>query len=133
MIKEITADATWPLRQEVMWPDKDMDYIRLPDDSNGRHYGYYVDHQLISVISLFEQSDSIQFRKFATANPHQGKGYGTQLLQHVLDSLVGTGHCRIWCNARIDKALFYEKFGLKKTATRFEKDGVSYVVMEKLL
>lgn len=133
MIKEIAPEDAWPLRQKVMWPHKDIDYVRLPDDPYGKHYGYYIDAELISVISLFEQAGNVQFRKFATANVHQGKGYGTRLLRYALESLTWKNCSRVWCNARINKTVFYEKFGLKKTSTLFEKDGIIYVIMEKYL
>ncbi len=38
---------------------------------------------------------------------------------------------RIWCNARISKSGFYQKFGMTGTAVTFEKEGIGYVVMER--
>jgi hypothetical protein len=39
---------------------------------------------------------------------------------------------RIYCNARKEKASFYEKFGLCKTENTFIKSGKDYIVMERL-
>jgi GNAT superfamily N-acetyltransferase len=62
----------------------------------------------------------------------QGKGYGSILLQYIFDFLEEKNMSRIWCNARISKAGYYQKFGMKETATTFEKEGMGYVVMERM-
>lgn len=133
VIRAITASETWPLRHQVMWPDMPLDYVKLPRDEQGIHYGMYVNEELISVVSLFVDDDEAQFRKLATKVSEQGKGYGSQLLSFIMKKISTKGVKRAWCNARTDKASFYHKFGLKETAHSFVKNGQSYVVMERLL
>jgi len=132
-IREISAADTWPIRHQVMWPNQPFTYIQLPNDENGLHYGLSVDEELISVVSLFIQEDSGQFRKFATLAKYQGKGYGSQLLDYIMHVAKNIGLSKIWCNARTTKTAYYEKFGLKKTTKQFSKKGIDYVVMEKQL
>jgi predicted GNAT family N-acyltransferase len=132
-IRRISKQMTWELRHVVMWPDKDLDYIKLKDDDNGIHYGLFREGRLVSVISLFNDGDKAQFRKFATLQEEQGKGYGGRLLQYMLDEVKELGIKTIWCNARKNKAGFYEKFGLKQTTETFTKEGIEYVVMEKII
>ncbi len=127
---QIKASQTWPLRHTVMWPDMPLDYIKLPNDDQGLHYGLFVRQQLISVISLFIDGDAAQFRKFATDTSAQGKGYGTLLLSHLIEQAKVKGVKRLWCNARIDKAAYYERFGMVKTEKTFSKGGIDYVIME---
>ena len=67
-IKEIEASETWPLRHKVMWPSKPIEFVVLPNDDEGLHFGLFDDEILISVISLFIESQGGQFRKFATDN-----------------------------------------------------------------
>lgn len=88
---------------------------------------------LISVVSLFIHGEEAQFRKFATKVPSQGKGYGSQLLRHMLREAMKLGVKRIYCNARSNKVTFYEKFGLTVTDRQFTKGGKDYVVMESYL
>lgn len=130
-IHRITKEDAWTLRHAVMWPDKPYDYIKLTDDAAGLHYGLIENGALQSVVSLFVNGTSAQFRKFATRTDQQGKGYGTALLKHVLHEAADHGAEIVWCNARVDKAGFYERFGLRRTEKEFEKDGQLYVVMEK--
>jgi predicted GNAT family N-acyltransferase len=128
-IKEIQAQQTWQLRQQVMWPDKDITQVMLADDDEGMHYGLYRGDQLMSVISVFVSQGELQFRKFATVTELQGQGFGTQLLNFVLTKSRQSGIGVVWCNARSNKAGFYRRFGLQETGEPFNKDGREYIKM----
>ncbi|MFC5452829.1 GNAT family N-acetyltransferase [Paenibacillus aestuarii] len=131
-IRNIEKELAWQLRHEVMWPEKDADYVKLPDDDKGRHYGLFAENQLISVVSLFIDGSDGQFRKFATRVSEQNKGYGSILLNHLLVEAQQAGIKRIFCNARREKSRFYEKFGLAATEEMFTKDGKEYIIMERV-
>ncbi len=131
-IKQITASETLPIRQQVMWPNKPIEYVQLPKDENGRHYGLHVDGEIASIISLFVENNEAQFRKFATLTEFQGMGYGTILLEEIMDLVEKEGIGKLWCNARVEKLKFYERFNMKLTDKRFEKDGIEYVIMERV-
>lgn len=131
-IKEVSIEQILPIRQQVMWPDKPIDFVRVPEDEDGIHFGLFVEENLVSVVSVFIHGHEAQFRKFATLEKYQGKGFGTNLLQFVFDFLEENKVNRIWCNARISKAGFYQKFGMTATAATFEKEGMEYVVMERM-
>ena len=130
-IKPISSSDTLAIRHEVMWPNKPLEYIKLENDEEGKHFGLFVSDKLIAIISLFDKNGDVQFRKFATLNAFQGKGYGTILLEKIIDLIENEGHRKIWCNARGDKTEFYTKFGLKLTNNKFVKGGIEYVIMEK--
>lgn len=132
-IREITKEETWPIRQKVMWPTKPINFVKLKEDEIGKHYGLFMEEELISVVSLFIKKDNAQFRKFATLEKMQRKGYGGKLLSFLFEQANQAGVNRIWCNARKSKVSFYEKFGMCETNEQFEKEGISYVIMEKLL
>jgi len=132
-IRHITTEDTWPLRHRVMWPGQPIGFVKLAEDKIGLHYGLFDDNVLVSVVSLFIQDGNAQFRKLATEVSEQGKGHATHLLHHLLQEAAKLGASRIWCNARIEKATFYERFGLTKTDRTFMKEGIAFVVMEKVL
>ena len=133
LIKEITPQETWPIRHQVMWPDEPFDYIKLPTDNKGTHFGLWANGKLVSVVSLFIEEEIGQFRKFATLVTEQGKGYGSQLLHHLIETAKSKNVKCIWCNARTNKIIYYAKFGMKATNKKFVKNGVEYVVMERWL
>ncbi|MGN7296640.1 GNAT family N-acetyltransferase [Ferdinandcohnia sp. SAFN-114] len=130
-ITRINKEQAWEVRHKVMWPDKDFDYIKLEDDDAGIHFGLFEGNTLKSVVSLFIKNEEAQFRKFATLQKEQGKGYGSTLLDYVLKEAKNHELKRIWCNARKNKMDFYKKFGLQENNVSFEKGGKAYVIMEK--
>ncbi|APQ18911.1 GNAT family N-acetyltransferase [Maribacter hydrothermalis] len=132
-IVQITSQETLPIRHEVMWPTKPLDYVKLPKDDEGLHYGLFVNNELISVISLFINDGEAQFRKFATLKKHQGKGYGSTLLNEIMRIASEESLNRIWCNARQNKSDFYTKFGMIITDETYVKGGIDFVVMERIL
>jgi len=129
-IKEITSEETLKIRQEVMWPEKSLEFVKVDGDEKGTHYGLFEDTKLICVISMFYRDKEVQFRKFATLTTEQGKGYGTKLLKFVFNEAFKKGVQRIWCNARTNKVDFYKSFGMKETNKVFSKNGIKYVIME---
>ena len=130
-IRKIQAEDCWPIRQKVMWPDRELEYVKLEKDAEGMHFGLFREKELLSIISLFIEEDRAQFRKFATLLEEQGKGYGTTLLSFLMDEVKRYPLSSIFCNARIERTAYYEKFGLKRTEEYFEKGGRKYVIMEK--
>ncbi|TMM57541.1 GNAT family N-acetyltransferase [Maribacter algarum] len=124
----------WPLRHEVMWPDMPFDFVKLPEDSNGTHFGLFVANELVSIASLFKTGEGIaQFRKFATKIEEQGKGYGTKLLLHLIENAQEKGFHTLWCNARVDKTNFYKKFGMLETEKTYTKQNIKFVILRMVL
>lgn len=130
-ITSINASDTWEIRHKVMWPNESIDFIKLPADKEGLHYGLFMDNELISVVSLFIKGDTAQFRKFATLVKYQGQGYGSQLLHYIIGVVQSKGVSKIWCNARVAKMEYYTKFEMVATDKQFSKKTIHYVVMER--
>lgn len=133
-IKQITAQETYKLRHEVMWPDMPLEFVKLKNDAAGVHFGVFKDLEIISVVSLFIKDNRAQFRKLATKTSEQGQGYGSVLLDHLISYVTTKRHINwLWCNARADKTSFYKKFGMIATKQTFQKEGLDYCIMEKKL
>lgn len=131
-IVQITSEETLSIRHKVMWPNKPIDYVQLPNDAEGRHFGYFKNDELISVISLFVENNEAQFRKFATLKEYQGKGFGSELLNELMLISEKEQLSKIWCNARINKIDYYSKFGMIETNDQFIKGEIGYVIMERI-
>lgn len=91
-IDQISALQTWPLRQRIMWPDQSLDYIKLPKDDTGIHFGLSVNEELMSVISLFVEQGNAQFRKLATESSAQGKGVRYSFAYTFNKLLISSGN-----------------------------------------
>ncbi len=129
-IKEITASLTWPLRQSVMYPEYSLEYVVLEKDFEGKHFGGYIEEELVCVVSLFINTNIAQFRKLATLEKHQNKGIGSKMLNHIFNYSKEKNCTKIWCNARVNKAAFYHKFGLKETNKTYVESDIKFVIME---
>ena len=113
-----------------MWPGKPLEFVKVANDQEGVHFGLYQRNKLVSVVSCFEQHAEMQFRKLATLPESQKQGFGSHLLSYILDIASKKGMQRVWCNARVNKKSFYEKFGLEDTKEHFTKEGIAYTIME---
>jgi phosphoribosylformimino-5-aminoimidazole carboxamide ribotide isomerase len=132
-IKAVPLADVWRMRQMVMYPAESLDFVKLEEDAAGLHLGVYINGELVSVISVFEDHGRVQFRKFATRTDQQGKGYGTALLQYVMDWAKHHNKQSIWCNARLTATAIYKKFGMQATGDAWQKYGLDFIKMEKQL
>jgi phosphoribosylformimino-5-aminoimidazole carboxamide ribotide isomerase len=132
-IREVAIAVVWHMRQKIMYPDETIDFVKLENDDKGIHLGLYLANTLIAVISVFEEGDEVQFRKFATEMAMQGKGYGTKLLQHVMNWAISNDKKSIWCNARIAATELYRKFGMQPVGASWMKYGIEFIKMKKQL
>ncbi|NII25809.1 1-(5-phosphoribosyl)-5-[(5-phosphoribosylamino)methylideneamino]imidazole-4-carboxamide isomerase [Pseudoflavitalea sp. X16] len=132
-IKAVPLADVWRMRQAVMYPAESLDFVKLEEDEAGLHLGVYINGEVVSVISVFEDRGRVQFRKFATKTDQQGKGYGTALLQYVMDWAKHHNKQSIWCNARLTATAIYKKFGMQATGDAWQKYGLDFIKMEKQL
>ncbi|UOR05456.1 GNAT family N-acetyltransferase [Hymenobacter aerilatus] len=133
-ILPITPEQTYPLRHQVLWPDKPLVYVQLAEDAEGYHFGAFVNEELVSVISLFVNTQGeARFRKFATHPDWQGRGMGTALLTRVVDEATRLGAHTLWCDSRQSAADFYRRFDMQPTGEVFYKGPIPYVRMQRRL
>ena len=131
-IEQIPPELTWRIRRQVLYPDQEFAKAILDQDDEGMHFGLFYENKLISVVSIFRKENEIQLRKFATLEPYQNKGFGTELLKYLIELLRLDNCGKIWCNARKNASGFYTKFGFIETDETYHKDGYDFVIMEKI-
>ncbi len=125
-IRPITPEQTYALRHAVLWPDKPLDYVKIENDAEGHHYGALLNDTLVGVISLFVNQPVARFRKFAVDSNYQRQGIGTQLLNHVIAEARRLGATTLGCDARLDSADFYRRFGMEAVSDVFYKGPTPY-------
>ena len=153
-IRRITPQDTVALRHTVLWPDKPVSYVLLPEDDSGHHFGAFLPaaNTPLAVISLFieqlptDRSEAetagtddsqvsspkvARFRKFACDLSHQGRGIGSALLKYTFKAAKEELGCWvIWCDARMETAPWYEKRGMVRFGELFYKGPIEYVRMK---
>jgi len=132
-IEQIRPELTWRLRREVLYPESALYEMEMDEDKYGYHFAAFQGNDLVGVVSLFQDGDDFQFRKFAVIAHAQGVGVGTALLNRITEFAVNDGARRIWCNARVSAIGFYLRFGFEHTGKLFSKHGFDYEIMEKII
>lgn len=131
-IEQIFPSLTWRIRQQAMYPEKEIAEMELADDFEGTHFGLYFNRELTGVVSLFVNDGIAQFRKMAVLPSKQGNGLGKLLLQYVID------YCRqqpvqlLWCNARVSAIGFYTKIGFITEGEPYQQNELAYIKMRIL-
>lgn len=131
MIDEVVYERILEIRRDVMYPEKDLEFVKLEDDDQGLHLGFHENEQPVCIVSLFLKGRELQFRKLATLVERQGQGYGTKVVKWILDYARDMKFDRVYANARVDVLDFYKKLGFVETEERFTKNGHDYIVIEK--
>lgn len=131
-INEANYQDVLKLRHEVMYPGKDIDYVRLDNDDMGIHMGVFEEGVLITAVSIFMDKDrNVQFRKLCTRTDMQGQGYASAMMKWLIDYANDVKLSSLWCNARKEVAGFYKKFGFEETDKSYTKDGYDFIIMRK--
>ncbi len=134
IFRTITHQETWPLRQEVLRPDRDLSGSQWPGDTDAstQHYGIDIDGLIVAIGSLMLAPhdcacgpDVWQLRGMAVSPQHRGAKYGSQLLGYMVgDARDRLGAKTIWCNARIRATNLYERAGFEFASDVFEIEGI---------
>ena len=130
-IEQIRPELTWRLRQQVLYLEKTVNEMAMKEDFDGIHFGAFQNGYLVATVSLFQQEDDYQFRKFAVAENVQRTGIGSQLLDHITAFVNTQNGKRIWCNSRLPAIPFYIKNGFLQTGKLFTRNLIDYEIMEK--
>jgi len=129
-IQSITWQEALPIRHKVLWPDETVYFCKVDGDESAKHYGVYVNKQLVCVASIYSENNIARLRKFATLAEFQGQGIGSTLIHHILNELKMANIDSFWCDARTTAVGFYQRIGLEKQGTEFNKSGINYFKME---
>ena len=132
-IRTISWEQTIPLRHSVLWPSKPPEFCHIDGDTEGVHFGVFVNEVLICVASVYVQQNKARLRKFATNEHYQNQGVGSKLLEHMINYFKDSKIECFWCDARETALGFYKRFGMSKCGERFYKEDVPYFKMEVAL
>jgi len=94
-------------------------------DENATHVAAFDGPSLVGCATIhltqWEGKPAWQLRGMAVAESHQKRGVGRQLLRFIESELeAAADDRRLWCNARVPAAPFYEKLGWAVMSDVFE-------------
>ena len=142
MIRKISADDTYPVRQEVLRPGRPLKECFFEGDleQDTIHLGNYDGEKLVAIATyvprkndLFETPSQYQLRGMAVLPSYRGKGLGKKLLLEGEKLLKNKDQeILLWFNARETAVGFYEKYGYKTIGSPFMIPNVCmHIVMYK--
>ena len=142
-IQKIIAQDTYPVRHQVLRSGKPIESCQFQGDEleTTHHFGYYLNKQIIGVISLFEIDNdhlaaekSFQIRGMAVLPSFQKQGIGEALVKEAEKFCTTQKADLIWFNARTSAVGFYQKMGYEILGPEFEiyDVGPHFLMYKKL-
>jgi hypothetical protein len=109
-VLRISAQDTYPIRQQVLVPSHELKkakFVNDDDEDVSFHLGAFKDHKLVSVASFFYERNPI----FTDLHQYQLR---SELLTTAFPIIKQNFCTLLWCNARLSAVGYYEKVGFKK-------------------
>jgi len=117
----------------VLRPHQTIEDCDYPNDRNPEsfHLGVFIGEHLIGIGSFYaERNDALKgwkqyrLRGMATHPEFQGQGAGAKLIRFALEHLRAQRADLLWCNARENAKVFYEKLGFGIQGEPFTIEGI---------
>ena len=142
MIREITAEETYSIRQPVLRPGRPILECQFSGDHDEGtfHLSIFQNSNIIGVASFMKNSNPFfkshtqyQLRGMAILSEFKNMGYGSLLLKEGEKKIdLVNKDAMLWFNARITAVDFYKKHGYECIGKPFEVHGVcEHIVMFK--
>lgn len=130
-LRQIRTEDCIPLRAEVLRPFHPLEDSRYPLDPKAVHFGCFVHGELLSIVTAhpeekpdFKATGQWRIRGMATEPAFQGFGYGSRVLEALLDWGREEGLPLFWCNAREKAIPFYLRHGFTVESELFDIKGI---------
>ncbi|SOC78684.1 Acetyltransferase (GNAT) domain-containing protein [Salinimicrobium sediminis] len=144
MIRKISAEETYPVRQQVLRPGRPAREVFFEGDlePDTFHLGYFDAGKILGVATyvsrknnFFEAAVQYQLRGMAVLPNHRGKNIGEELLLKGEKLLKSKDpEILLWFNAREVAIGFYKKYGYQAIGNPFMIPNVCmHIVMHKKL
>jgi GNAT superfamily N-acetyltransferase len=128
VVERVPPWTTWPLRQEVLRPNRAVRDCVYPgeDDPRAAHVAALrrgqapeADLLVLAVGVVMPEppswdpaaDDGWRIRGMATGSEVRGQGLGRFVLDQLIEHVAAEGGGLLWCNARTPALTFYERAG----------------------
>jgi predicted GNAT family N-acyltransferase len=132
-------DEMVQLRYKVLREPLGLEFSveELCNEHKDIHFALYDNrHNLLACMLLtkdVEDEQVAKMRQVAVLPQHQGKGYGSRLVETFEQYALAHGFREIKLDAREEALAFYEKLGYKKQGKPFTKVNIPHYAMKKRL
>lgn len=117
------------IRHEVFVDEQNVpEELEYDNDEEAVNYLLYEDGLAKGTARWRETSAGIKLERFAVFASERGKGYGTLLLERILEDVMPTGK-RIYLHAQISAVSYYLKAGFQTEGHSFSEAGIEHYLM----
>lgn len=118
----VPVEVVRPLRRAILRPHQPPEACHYPaDDGAGTlHLAVWRGGRVVAVGSMFEEDGAWRLRGMATEPAFRGQGLGGAVVEAFAAEVARRGGGRLWCNARVDAALFYRRHGFTDEGEVFD-------------
>lgn len=118
----VPAEIVRPLRQAILRPSQPPEACHYPgDEAEGTlHLAVRRRGDVVAVGSMFAEGGAWRLRGMATESVSRGLGLGGLIVEAFAAEVARRGGGRLWCNARLDAAVFYRRHGFADESGVFD-------------
>jgi len=119
------------IRQSVFIEGQKVDpALEIENEDKCTHYLLYMDKQAIGTARWRETEKGIKLERFAILNEYRNKGYGTVILEKVLQDILPLGRV-MYLHSQLKAINYYERMGFIKTGEVFNEAGIEHYLMTR--
>lgn len=141
-IAEISTDAPeWKLARAIRWkvfveeqgcpPEEEMD----EHDAHSRHYLGRVENRPVATARWrsveYDGDTAAKLERFAVVKEERRRGYGSQMVKHLMDAARDAGHEMLVLHAQSHLEDYYASFGFERVGGPFVEAGIRHVKMRR--
>lgn len=134
--KPVDAEATYPLRQQVLRPHQALDEVGFPGDHDADtgHFALCAGDRIVGVVTVLHQPPPAaiaapapapdewwRLRGMAVSEECRHRGAGAALVSAVRDHVAAHQGRALWCHARLPAVAFYRALGFAPAGEPWEE------------
>jgi GNAT superfamily N-acetyltransferase len=138
-VEPVTAEETYPLRQQVLRPHQALDEVGFPGDHDADtgHFAVFAGDRIVGVVTVLHQpppgavetrvlapGDWWRLRGMAVREECRHRGVGAALVSGVRDHVAARQGSALWCHARLPAVAFYRALGFATAGEPWEEPAI---------
>ena len=120
------------IRQKVFVEGQNVDpALEIENEDVCTHYLLLLDNQPIGAARWRETERGIKLERFAILESHRNQGYGTVILEKVMQDILPLGQT-MYLHSQLKAVSYYERMGFVKTGEIFQEAGIDHYLMIRI-
>ena len=119
------------IRQKVFIEGQNVDpALEIENEANCTHYLLFLDDRAIGTARWRVTEKGIKLERFAILGKYRNKGYGTVILEKVLQDIIPENR-KIYLHSQLQAVPYYQRKGFIKSGEVFQEAGIDHYLMTR--